>query len=79
MSTFEPPTTDTRRTFDERRRAVPTATKSREFQCDTCGARCTLDPNGTTEYGHMYNCPERSDELPRGKAGGGAWYDGGET
>ena len=64
--------------FEQRRRAVPTVEKDREFQCDTCKSRCTRDPDGSMEYGHKYNCPERSPELPRGGAGGGAWYDGGD-
>ena len=63
--------------FERRRRAIPTATKDTEFQCDTCAARCTRDADGT-EYGHMYNCPERPDKLPGGKRGD-SWYDGGQN
>lgn len=62
--------------FEQRRRAVPTVEKDREFQCDTCGSRCTRDQDGQLEFGHKYGCPERPDELPAGGAGGGAWHDG---
>ena len=34
-----------------------------EFWCPACGARCTESPDGTTEYGHQLDCPNR--ELPR--------------
>ena len=34
-----------------------------EFYCPACGARCTASPDGTTEYGHLLDCPRRT--LPR--------------
>ena len=40
--------------------------KSREFRCSECRARCTRSTDGTTEYGHRYGCPLRPPELPGG-------------
>ena len=37
--------------------------KPGEFWCPGCGARCTESPDGTTEYGHHVDCPNR--DLPR--------------
>lgn len=35
------------------------ATKSREFHCDECNARCTRGTDGETEYGHRHFCSRR--------------------
>lgn len=34
-----------------------------EFWWPACGARCTESPDGSDEYGHHLDCPNR--ELPR--------------
>ena len=28
-----------------------------EFFCRSCNRRCTVSPDGKTEYGHGYHCP----------------------
>jgi hypothetical protein len=43
-----------------------TASKSREFWCDTHGARCTRSINGDLEYGHLVGCPSRPESFSKG-------------
>ena len=51
-----------------------TASKSREFWCDTCGARCTRSINGDLEYGHLVGCPNRPDSFSKGTSDGPRRY-----
>jgi hypothetical protein len=39
--------------------------KDREFRCAICNARCTQALGGVEEYGHLGDCPRRTDHLPR--------------
>lgn len=40
----------------KREHQKPKPTKSREFQCSECGARCTRLTDGNTEVGHRWDC-----------------------
>lgn len=76
----EKPTAHEIAQFKKNQRAIPEIRTSREFQCETCGARCTRSPAGDVSYGHRYGCPERPDELPSAAgARGGSKFDGGDS
>jgi hypothetical protein len=37
--------------------------KDNEFFCELCRSKCTRDPGNGVEYGHEFDCDERSDGL----------------